>query len=124
MKKVVFLFVLLIQFAVAYSQSDMTFEKTSHDFGQVKVGSDTLWVDFKFTNKSSEAVIISDVKTSCDCTLAEWPKGAIAPGKSAVIRGGYKTAGKPVGAFNKNIIIQANTMPATTILTMKGEIVP
>ena len=114
--------VLSVLYAQAQS-ADITFAKTTHDFGKVKEGTDTLWVYFDFKNTGDSPLVIADVKTSCDCTLAEWPKGPIAPGASAKIRGGYKIAGKPVGVFMKNIIIMANTMPATTVLTLKGEII-
>ena len=124
MKKIIFvtvLFALMTNLTIAFGQN-FKFEKETHDFGVVKAGKDTLWVDFKFTNDGSEPLKISDVKTSCDCTLANWPKTEIQPGKSAVIKGGFKIEGKS-DSFNKNIIIFANTMPGTTILTMKGLIV-
>lgn len=126
MKKVIFTaFVVLALASInsVFAQANFKFEKTTHDFGTVKAGTDTLWVDFKFVNDGTEPLLISDVKTSCDCTLAQWPKTAIQPGKSAVIKGGFKIEGKSDG-FNKNIIIMANTMPGTTFLTMKGVIVP
>ncbi|HWZ23602.1 MAG TPA: DUF1573 domain-containing protein [Cytophagaceae bacterium] len=124
MKKRIFvavLFALMTNLTIAFGQN-FKFEKEIHDFGVVKAGKDTLWVDFKFINDGSEPLKISDVKTSCDCTLANWPKTEIQPGKSAVIKGGFKIEGKS-DSFNKNIIIFANTMPGTTILTMKGLIV-
>lgn len=125
MKKIIFatvLFALMTSMTSIFGQN-FKFEKETHDFGVVKAGKDTLWVDFKFTNDGSEPLVISDVKTSCDCTLANWPKTAIQSGKSSVIKGGFKIEGKS-DSFNKNIIIFANTMPGTTILTMKGLIVP
>lgn len=125
MKKVIFTaFVVLALASInsVFAQANFKFEKTTHDFGTIKAGTDTLWIDFKFINDGSEPLLISDVKTSCDCTLAQWPKTAIQPGKSGVIKGGFKIEGKSDG-FNKNIIIMANTMPGTTFLTMKGLIV-
>ena len=127
MKKIIFSFSSILFFVLTgftpVSGQNFKFEKTTHDFGVVKSGKDTLWVDFKFTNDGSEPLLISDVKTSCDCTLANWPKTAIQPGQSGVIKGGFKIEGKS-DAFTKNIIIIANTMPGTTFLTMKGLIVP
>ncbi|MCU0430844.1 MAG: DUF1573 domain-containing protein [Cytophagaceae bacterium] len=103
------------------AQANFKFEKTSHHFGKVKAGKDTLWTDFVFTNDGTETLTIQDVKTSCDCTLADFPKKGILPGQKAVIRGGFKIEGKS-GSFRKNVIIIANTMPGTTILTLEGEI--
>jgi hypothetical protein len=105
----------------AQAQANFKFTKTTHNFGQVKAGTDTLWVDFVFVNDGTETLTISEVKTSCDCTLADYPKKGIAPGQKAVIKGGFKIEGKS-GQFKKNVIIFANTMPGTTILTLEGEI--
>jgi LEA14-like dessication related protein len=116
----IFSFMFLIAFA-ANAQADFTFEKTEHDFGVVKPSNDTIWYSFKFKNTSSEPLVISNIETACDCTLAKWPKTPIMPGKSAVIKGGYKLKGKS-GVFNKTLTIMANTLPATTTLTIKGVI--
>lgn len=124
LKKITALLFVLLAFSFAsYSQANLNFEKTVHDFGDVPAGKDTLWTEFKFTNTGSEALTISDVRTSCDCTLAEWPKEAIQPGKSAVIRGGFKIEGKE-GRFEKQIIIFGNTTPAMTMIDLKGNVVP
>ncbi|MDB5274613.1 MAG: hypothetical protein JWO58_2980 [Chitinophagaceae bacterium] len=123
MKKIFVLTLLLfaIGSGVSKAQASFSFEHTAHDFGVVKPGTDTLWCDFVFVNKGSEPLEITSVKTSCDCTLAKWPKTAIQPGKKATIKGGFKIEGKS-GPFDKSIIIIANTSPATTFLTITGDI--
>ncbi|MBX9853090.1 MAG: DUF1573 domain-containing protein [Cytophagaceae bacterium] len=122
MRKSIFIFVFaLLSSLSAFAQANFAFEKTDHDFGTVAAGDDTLWVDFKFTNTGSEALSISDVRTSCDCTLAEWPKEPVQPGKSAIIRGGFKIKDK-TGRFEKSIIIFANTVPAMTMLNLTGNV--
>src|SRR5690606_31536823 len=121
-KKIITLSITVYAFAVAaYSQANLNFEKTAHNFGDVPAGKDTLWTEFKFTNTGSEPLMISDVRTSCDCTLAEWPKEAVQPGKTAVIKGGFKIEGKE-GRFEKQIIIFANTSPAMTMLDLSGNV--
>lgn len=118
-----FLFLILMGISMlSKAQADMKFKETMHDFGSIEAGKDTIWYNFVFTNSGSEALTINDVKTSCDCTLAEWPKTAIQPGKMATIKGGFKIENKS-GPFEKNIIIIANTSPATTFLTLRGDIV-
>jgi hypothetical protein len=123
MKKILLfgLFTLLFS-QLAYSQAELFVKETSYDFGKIKPGKDTLWHTFEIKNVGNEPMQISDVKTSCDCTLADWPKGPIAPGKTAVVKGGFKIEGKS-GKFEKNIILFTNTAPAVTILTLKGEII-
>jgi len=123
MKKVLSLaFLLSLAFTgFSHAQATFSFEQTAHDFGTIKPGKDTLWYDFVFINKGTEPLEIASVKTSCDCTLAQWPKTAIQPGKKATIKGGFKIEGKS-GPFDKSIIIIANTSPATTFLTITGDI--
>ena len=121
--RIIFLFTLSFFFAFnSYSQANFNFEKTDHHFGDIPAGSDTLWYDFKFSNSGAQPLEITDVRTSCDCTLAEWPKEAVQPGKAAFIRAGFKIEGKS-GRFDKSIIIFANTQPATTILNITGNVV-
>jgi hypothetical protein len=123
MKKILLLGLFALFFnQLAFSQAELMVKETTFDFGKIKAGSDTLWHSFEIKNIGNEPLQISDVKTSCDCTLADWPKGEIAPGKSALIKGGFKIEGKS-GTFEKNIILYANTAPAVTILTLKGEII-
>lgn len=119
----IYLLIVCLFSCVFYSnaQADIHFKQMGHDFGEVKAGSDTLWYNFSFTNTGNEPLEIKDVKTSCDCTLAEWPKTPIQPGKTAIVRGGFKIENKS-GAFEKNIIIITNTSPATTVLSIKGSI--
>lgn len=105
----------------SFAQADFTFDKTLYDFGMHEEKDDTLWCSFTFKNTGSEPLIIHDIKTACDCTLAEWVKKPIMPGQSGVIKAGYKYKGK-VGTFNKALTITANTMPAVTYLTIKGVI--
>ncbi|WP_299247688.1 DUF1573 domain-containing protein [uncultured Cytophaga sp.] len=120
----IYLILAFVFTSVFYSnaQADVKFKELAHDFGHVQAGTDTLWYGFSFTNTGNEPLQINDVKTSCDCTLAEWPKNAIQPGRTAIIRGGFKIVDKS-GSFQKNIIIITNTSPATTILSIKGEII-
>jgi hypothetical protein len=121
-KTILFSVMLSVGISISVSaQANFEFIKTEHDFGTVKEGKDTIWVEFKFTNTGNEALQISDVRTSCDCTLAEWPADPVQPGKTGIIRGGYKIEGK-TGTFDKSIIIFANTVPAMTMLNIKGTI--
>lgn len=120
----IYLLVAVLFSCVFYSeaQADIKFKDQNHDFGQVKAGTDTLWYSFSYTNTGNEPLEINDVKTSCDCTLADWSKSPLQPGKSAVLRGGFKIEDKS-GSFQKNIVVITNTSPATTILSIKGEII-
>ena len=88
MKKIVFVaLVALVSFA-AQAQAKIEFKSDTIDYGEIAKGSDGVRV-FEFTNTGSEPLIISDVKSSCGCTVPEKPKDPIAPGKNGQ-RGGFR----------------------------------
>ncbi len=100
--------------------AEITFEKDVHDFSNLKQGGDAS-TEFKFTNTGTEPLLISDAKGSCGCTVPEWPKEPIAPGKSSVIKVKYDS--KRVGPINKSVTITSNATnePSKTI-RIKGNI--
>ncbi|TAF73409.1 MAG: DUF1573 domain-containing protein [Bacteroidetes bacterium] len=118
--KIIF-FILFVSFSQIFAQADFKFEKTEFDFGTVTEKDDTLWVDFKFKNIGSEPLVISEIKTACECTLADWVKKPVMPGKEGIIKAGYKYKGKS-GSYNKTLTIMANTLPAVSQLVIKGVI--
>lgn len=46
----------------------------------IKAGEKAVHI-YKFKNTGKEPLIISDAKGSCGCTVPQWPKEPIAPGK-------------------------------------------
>lgn len=100
----------------------ITFKETTFDYGKVKDG-DLVKHEYKFTNTGKEPLIISDAKGSCGCTVPTWPKDPIAPGASATIHVEFNSKGK-LGPQSKKVTLTANTNPAQTYLTIKGEVTP
>ena len=98
------------------------FEETSYAWGSVNEG-DKMTHMFKFKNAGSNDLIISDARGSCGCTVPEWPKEPIKPGKSGVIKVVFDSKGKP-GDQQKTVTLTANTEPANTVLTIKGAVKP
>jgi hypothetical protein len=85
--------------------AEMTFEKTTVNYGSINQGDDPYRV-FKFTNTGNEPLIIKKAKGSCGCTVPTYPKEPIAPGASAEIKVRYDT--KRIGKINKSITLQTN----------------
>src|SRR5574344_414608 len=56
------------------------FEKKIHDFGQINQGDNGL-CEFVFKNTGKEPLIITNVRSSCGCTVPEKPNEPILPGK-------------------------------------------
>jgi len=82
---------------------------------------ETVSYPFKFRNTGKSDLVISDVSTSCGCTVPSFPKNPIHPGQDGVIKVSFNSAGKH-GYQNKNIVVVANTQPNTFILKIKAEV--
>lgn len=126
MKKVLFTLSLAVVTAFTFAQStlaggaEITFEKDVHDFGTLKQGGDAT-TEFKFTNTGSEPLLITDSKGSCGCTVPEWSKEPIAPGKTGVIKVKYDS--KRVGPINKSVTVTSNaTNEPSKVIRIKGNI--
>jgi hypothetical protein len=84
------------------------FEKLVHDYGTIYEG-DPGECEFVFTNTGKEPLVLSNVYSSCGCTVPEWPKDPIMPGKSSKIKVKYNTS--RVSGINKTITVISNAEP-------------
>lgn len=101
----------------------ITFEKTTHDFGKIPYNGDGTY-EFRFQNTGNEPLILTQPKSSCGCTVPECPKKPILPGESDVIRVTYKNTNRP-GNFNKYVTIFSNTKDNKDVkLYIKGSVLP
>jgi len=100
------------------SLSEITFEKTAHDYGTIKQSANGVY-EFKFKNSGTEPLIISHAQGSCGCTVPKWPQEPIKPGESGVIQVSYDT--KRVGPFNKSVTITSNAKTEPTkVISISG----
>ena len=97
----------------------ITFEKTVHDYGTIQQHDDGN-CKFTFTNDGKEPLILSNVRSSCGCTVPTWPRQPILPGQSEVIKVRYDT--KRVGTINKSIHVYSNAKVSPVSLKIKGKI--
>ena len=100
--------------------TQMTFASDEYDFGKVKEGTQVTH-EYEFTNTGKENLIINNAKGSCGCTVPQWPKEPIAPGKTGVIKVVFDSKSKS-GPQSKRVTITANTNPPQSFLTIKGEV--
>lgn len=103
----------------ATEKSVIEFAERVHDFGQIKSG-DQAFFYFVFTNNGQAPLVISNVRSSCGCTVPQWPRVPILAGKSDSIRVEYNTRIK--GAFNKSITVFSNATDAGVPLIIKGNV--
>lgn len=90
------------------------FDKTTHDFGDVKEG-EVVTTIFTFTNTGDSPLIINNIITPCGCTTPEYDKGTpVLPGEQSQIKVVFKTKGKR-GKVYKKLSILSNLEETTFI---------
>ena len=124
MKNFLVLFIAFLGFTLVHSQEmkpEISFEKTVIDYGTVNKGDNGIR-EFVFRNSGNAPLIISNVKSTCGCTIPKKPEKPILPGESEKIQVKYDT--KRVGFIRKSITVTSNAASSpTTILKIKGQVV-
>lgn len=105
---------------IGTSETEMTFETEKHDFGTITQG-DKVDYDFKFKNTGGSDLIITGAKGSCGCTVPEYPKEAIKPGVSGVIKVSFNSAGKS-GKQAKSVTLFCNIKEGKKVLHINSNI--
>lgn len=96
----------------------LQFEELVHDFGTVDEGA-IVTHNFAFTNTGKTPLIIGHARSTCGCTIPEWPKEPIAPGEGGVIEVRFDTKNK-YDHQEKKVTITANTYPSDNVVMVKG----
>ncbi len=92
------------------------------NFGSVNMG-EKVQVAFKFRNTGTKPLFLTNVKAGCGCTVPDFTKGAIAPGKEGVVTGAFDTNKSHPGEVRKNIFVTTNTQNGINhTLTFTGTI--
>lgn len=124
MKNILTLFIAFFSLTLVHSQEkkpEISFEKTVIDYGTVNKGDNGVR-EFVFRNSGNAPLIISNVKSTCGCTIPKKPEKPILPGESEKIQVKYDT--KRVGFIRKSITVTSNAASnPTTILKIKGQVV-
>jgi hypothetical protein len=125
MKKTVFMMVLMAFAVCGFAQEAktaakpngpiLTFEKNTHDFGDIYQG-DKVEQIFKFTNTGNEPLIITNIQVTCGCTAPEWPRNPIPPGGKGEIKIAFNSAGK-MGRQNKTVTVISNAANEDTTIS-------
>ncbi|OYU82091.1 MAG: hypothetical protein CFE23_01990 [Flavobacterium sp. BFFFF1] len=92
----------------------------SIDVGEIPQGTPKTF-EFEFKNTGSTPIVITSAHASCGCTVADYPKDSIAPGKSATIKATYNAANK--GAFTKTVTVTTTENDTPKVLTIKGTVI-
>lgn len=98
------------------------FAESEFDFGTANEG-DVITHAFVFTNTGNVPLLIQNARSTCGCTIPEWPQEPIAPGASGKILAKFNTEGKEKFQ-EKRIYITANSYPNETSVLLKGNVTP
>lgn len=129
MKKLYFLLVAFVLYTTVFAQQTTPaqsyadqvaiFKEPTHDFAKIKEGAPTI-CEFVFTNKNTKPIVLSNVMTSCGCTVPEWPRTPIAPNKTGSIKVTYDS--RRLGYFEKTIQVFVQGFNVPALLKIKGEV--
>lgn len=123
MKKALFtvlMFVIGLNYVTAQNQAEITFDKTTHDFGTFSENDPKVTCTFTFTNTGNDLLVIHQAVASCGCTVPTYTKEPVKPGESGKIEVTYNGAGKYPGDFKKTITVRCNAKTETVRLYIKG----
>lgn len=90
--------------------------------GDVMFGEDIKAV-IKVKNTGDYPLILAEIKGSCSCTVADYPKDPIAPGDEVEIKAVVKTDKASAGPLVKDVRIVANTDPSLTTVLIKANVI-
>ena len=96
-----------------------TWEQQTYDFAEIPQGKPVTTV-FNYSNNGELPLVISNVQTSCGCTVTDYTKDPVLPGKTGYVKVTYNAANP--GTFNKAVTITANTDAGSQVLFIKGKV--
>ena len=124
MKKLMLICAVVFAFAInASAQTDtkpeFKFVSEKFDFGKIPLGK-PVTTNFEYTNIGTEPLILTEVKPSCGCTIADYTKTPVLKGQKGTIK---ITFNAPVaGVFSKSIVVTSNAKTPQQIITISGEV--
>lgn len=99
----------------------ITFAETKFDYGNIPFKGDGD-CEFTFRNTGRTPLVLTHVKSTCGCTIPEWPREPIKEGEQGIIKVTYDT--QRVGAFNKSIYVYSNAKNGVQRLYIRGNVNP
>jgi len=98
------------------------FDKTEHDFGEVE-SKKPVETTFKYKNVGEAPLVITDVKSSCGCTVPKnWTRTPLAPGESGEFSVRFNGSGK--NKITKTITVTANTEKGREVVKIMAFVKP
>lgn len=106
-------------FAQKKADNVAKFNVESFDFGKIKQNV-PVTATFIVTNIGNEPLIIDQATPSCGCTVSDYTKSPVAPGKTGTIKATFNAAA--VGPIDKTITVKFAGIDDVKFLKFKGEV--
>ena len=110
-------------FAQSGPKIDFAAKDNTIDYGTISKKSDNGIRSFKFTNTGDAPLIITDVLSTCGCTVPIKPSEPIMPGKTGKIDVKYNMT---LGPIRKTLTVESNAVNydgGRIALKIKGEVI-
>ncbi|MEY2670321.1 MAG: hypothetical protein RLZZ577_637 [Bacteroidota bacterium] len=126
MQKIIALIIFTLCSNISFSQAakiEFSAKENTIDYGRVTKGSDSGIRVFEFTNTGNAPLVITNVLSTCGCTVPTKPEAPIMPGKKGKIEVKYNMA---TGPIRKTITVESNASNyegGRIALKIKGEVV-
>ncbi len=121
MKKIILVVsIALVLFSSGFAQNTMKFNKIVHDYGNIKYSSNDGVYDFTFENTGNKPIVLTNVKSSCGCTIPKWDKKPVQPGESSIIQVKYNT--DIPGKFSKTVTVYSSAENSPVKLQVQGNV--
>ncbi|WP_321478506.1 DUF1573 domain-containing protein [uncultured Bacteroides sp.] len=101
-------------------QPHISSNKETHNFGQV-AWKQPVTAQYTITNTGNQPLVLTNITTSCGCTVADWTKTPIKPGAKGSVSATFDA--EALGHFNKSLAIYSNAQPSLVYLNFVGEVV-
>ncbi|MCO6496595.1 MAG: DUF1573 domain-containing protein [Chitinophagaceae bacterium] len=115
----IFAFVSTSLFAQPKVSELAKFSTENYNFGKIKQGV-PVTATITVTNISKEPLIIEQASPSCGCTVSDYTKEPIAPGKTGTIKAVFDA--KALGPINKTITVKLANAQDVKFVKLSGEV--
>lgn len=128
MKKAIFFSIPMMLLVACGGATDVSVgDKTTMEVNQVfdagdVVKGEMVSAEFELKNTGDYPLVIGEVKGSCSCTVADYPREPIAPGETGVISAHVDTDKVEAGLMNKGVRIVCNTDPSITEVVIRANV--
>ena len=109
---------------LAQGKAELTFEKTTHDFGTFSENDPVVTCKFIFKNTGDVPLVIHQAIASCGCTAPAYTKEPVKPGEKGEVTVTYNGEGRFPGKFRKTVTIHSNADNEIVRIFIKGEMTP